>query len=589
MCLLCAANPSSDRLSSYDLHDGASDGSIGNASSGPITAAGSGAGGSHAPYTWDQIAGYLTDGYWGFNGGVWRAFDLGPGRVITYDTSRLSPLAAAIAEYALDVWAAATGINFVDAGTTASLFTEGADIGGNIATATGISTNTIVTGSIGAVGDADYYRVTLVAGQTYMIGMTQTTGSNVDAVLRLLDSAGAVLQTSDDPSTAAAGEYITFTATTTGTYYISAADYGTRTGGYELSIQGASDLTFNDMDQTGAYAWSDISGNSILQSFININDSWDMLNLNGYMLQTYIHELGHALGLGHAGPYNGDAVWGSDNLYDNDSWSTTIMSYFDQLDNTFDPSDLAYLATIMPADIIAIQNLYGAGSVGYQPGNTVWGPGGNVGGYFQQLLDIWGGVMPANPLIYDGNNFAFTVYDTAGIDTLNFSVFSQNQVINLNPLVRSNVGGVIGNVVIARGVVIENATGGSGNDAITGNAAANVLIGNGGNDTLQGGVGADVLNGGSGVDYAVYWAATSSVSVDLQAGTGSVGEAAGMCSRGWRTWPAVPLATRCRATAGRTGWTVWRATTFWPAAQAMTRWSGRMATTRCRAASGRTC
>ncbi|VDC33193.1 M10 family metallopeptidase C-terminal domain-containing protein [Pseudogemmobacter humi] len=531
MCLLCAANPEADPLSSWDQHTDATG-----------TGAGGGSGGTppgvnYAPYTWDQIAGYLTDGYWGFNGGSWRAFDIGPSRTITYDTTRLSPLAAAIAEHALEIWAAATGINFVDTGVLPSSFTEGTDTGGSTATASTITTNSIVTGSIATAYDADYYRVTLVAGQTYMIGLTRAPGSTFDPVLSLLNSSGSVLQTSDHPTNPASGEYVTFTATTTGTYYIVASDYGTRTGGYELSVQVAADLTFNDMDQSGAYAWSDLSGNSILQSFINIHDSWDDLTLNGYMLQTYIHELGHALGLGHAGPYNGNAVWGTDNVYDNDSWSASIMSYFDQLDNTFDPSDYAYLATIMPADLIAIQNLYGAGSVGYETGNTVWGPGGNLSGtYFQLMLNMWGGLVTADPLIYDYENFAFMVYDTAGNDTLDFSVFSANQVIDLNPLVRSNVGGIIGNVVIARGVVIENAIGGSGNDSITGNGVSNELHGNsgndslyggGGNDFLFGGSGADRLDGGEGLDTAYYSTSTSGVRADMIYGSTNTGDAAG--------------------------------------------------------------
>ena len=48
--------------------------------------------------------------------------------------------------------------------------------------------------------------------------------------------------------------------------------------------------------------------------------------------------------------------------------------------------------------------------------------------------------------------------------------------------------------------LIENATGGSGNDVIKGNAANNVLNGNAGNDQLFGYDGNDTLNGGDGAD-----------------------------------------------------------------------------------------
>ena len=60
----------------------------------------------------------------------------------------------------------------------------------------------------------------------------------------------------------------------------------------------------------------------------------------------------------------------------------------------------------------------------------------------------------------------------------------------------SFVDGVWGGYTIANGVVIENATGGSGDDVLLGNSAANVLTGNAGNDTLMGRGGNDTLNGG---------------------------------------------------------------------------------------------
>jgi Ca2+-binding RTX toxin-like protein len=91
---------------------------------------------------------------------------------------------------------------------------------------------------------------------------------------------------------------------------------------------------------------------------------------------------------------------------------------------------------------------------------------------------------------------------------------------------------------------IENAIGGSGNDALVGDDNANVLSGLGGNDSLRGlggndtlyggdgddlmtgSSGADLLDGGAGTDTADYTDALSGVTVDL-AGTGTRGEALG--------------------------------------------------------------
>ena len=75
---------------------------------------------------------------------------------------------------------------------------------------------------------------------------------------------------------------------------------------------------------------------------------------------------------------------------------------------------------------------------------------------------------------------------------------------------------------------IENVIGSAYNDTITGNSGNNVLAGGAGNDaldggsgndTLTGGAGDDTLDGGANTDMADYSAASSSVTVDLFAGT----------------------------------------------------------------------
>ena len=285
-------------------------------------------------------------------------------------------------------------------------------------------------------------------------------------------------------------------------------------------------LMFDNNDPDGAYAYSDFTGNTLTQSFINIPRDWAPLDLNSYMLQTYMHEIGHALGLGHAGNYNGDATYGVDNLFDNDSWLATVMSYFDQVDNTQSAADsYAFTATLMPADIIAIQNLYGfTGAT--NAGNSVYGYGSNVGGYLQKLLNQWTGYSARTPDGYWGDPIAFTIYDSNGIDTINFSNFTADQEISLLELTYSDIGGLVDNVTIARGVVIENAISGAGNDVLVGNHVNNVLranagndslSGNLGNDTLYGGLGDDTLFGGGGNDV-LYGEAGSNV---LEGGTGN--------------------------------------------------------------------
>jgi serralysin len=256
-------------------------------------------------------------------------------------------------------------------------------------------------------------------------------------------------------------------------------------------VTGTAQIRFQDT-AVGAYASSTRSGNIITSSVVNVGTAWLTTygtTLNTYSLSTYVHEIGHAIGLGHGGNYNGGATYNGDASYLNDSWATTIMSYFDQTENAYFAGQgftRQFALTPMTADLIATQTLYGSPTT-TRTGDTVYGFNNNSG-----------------RAIYDAAQFvnvSYTVVDNGGTDTLDYSGFAVAQRINLTAESYSNVGGRTGNVSIARGTVIENAIGGSGIDIILGNAAGNVLTGNGGADELYGLGGNDQLFGGDGADY----------------------------------------------------------------------------------------
>ena len=257
------------------------------------------------------------------------------------------------------------------------------------------------------------------------------------------------------------------------------------------TVAGAAQITFDDNGE-GAFAQSVTSNGLISSSTVNVSTQWLTdygTTFNGYAYQAYIHEVGHALGLGHAGNYNDTARYPFDARYENDSWAVSIMSYFDPQENTYFAGQgftVERIVTPMVADILAMSLMYGL-STNTRLGDTTYGFNSNAG---RSIYDA--GQFP---------NVAYTVFDSGGIDTLDYSGFTGNQVINLNPEIFGSFGnGNVGNLVIARGVVIENAEGGSGADIITGNSVDNVLRGNGGNDVLMGGAGIDRLIGGAGSD-----------------------------------------------------------------------------------------
>jgi serralysin len=253
-------------------------------------------------------------------------------------------------------------------------------------------------------------------------------------------------------------------------------------------------ITMDDAQPGGSTAIM-LLGTSIYSAHVNIGPDWLATygtSLDSYSYYSYLHELGHALGLGHAGNYNDSAVYGSDAQYLNDSWQATVMSYFDQQENTYINATYAFAMTPMIADIIAVQNLYGV-PTGIRGGNTVYGENSTAGSIYDRLEAM----RQAGTMTHD---VTLTIFDQGGFDTLDLRSDPAAQRIDLRSEAVSDIYGLTGVLAIARGTQIERVLAGSGSDTITGNAAANALIAGLGNDVIAGGNGNDTINGGAGND-----------------------------------------------------------------------------------------
>lgn len=184
-----------------------------------------------------------------------------------------------------------------------------------------------------------------------------------------------------------------------------------------------------------------------------------------------IHEIGHSLGLDHPqGQYPENNKTHTAMSYTTNWWARPDEKGFKWSESTSTP---------MMGDIAATQKLYGANN-NTRRGNTTYGFNANAERDYYSLTS-------------SSDLAAFCVWDNGGNDTLDFSGYAQDQKINLNAESLSDVGDRKGNVSIAKGVVVENAIGGSGRDVLIGNQVGNRLTGNAGADTLYGGGGADTF------------------------------------------------------------------------------------------------
>ena len=269
-------------------------------------------------------------------------------------------------------------------------------------------------------------------------------------------------------------------------------------------------ITFDDIrdrPELSAYASRSVSDGIIVSSHVNI--PVELLDRYGTGMDDrsfylYLHEIGHALGLNHSGPYDVSSPSSIDKIFLNDTYQATVMSYFRQNHDDYVDASFAYPVTPMIADIIAIQQLYGA-PVDINAGDTVYGYGSNLDGYLGEFFKRWtgeGSTSFEDPV-------TLTLYDKDGNDTLDLHTDTTDQRVDLRPEGISDVYGLVGNLIIARDTLIENFVAGSGNDIVIGNEAANLLegrggddelLGNGDNDLLEGGAGNDMLEGGAGAD-----------------------------------------------------------------------------------------
>jgi serralysin len=217
-----------------------------------------------------------------------------------------------------------------------------------------------------------------------------------------------------------------------------------------------------------------------------------------------VHEIGHAIGLKH--PHDrGTADHSLFPVASLDHVMNTVMSY-----NMKTNSYRGWADSPMAFDIAAIQLLYGANITHNNGDNTYYLPdpvsnkNSSFGQPGKQYESIWdtGGI---DQIVYDGTaNATIDLRPATLTGTVGAGGFFSYTQTGSKYGHGFSIAGDITNAIADRngvtGVIIENATGGSGNDIIRGNSVDNVLNGRGGDDRIFAGAGNDTLDGGAGQD-----------------------------------------------------------------------------------------
>jgi Ca2+-binding RTX toxin-like protein len=156
---------------------------------------------------------------------------------------------------------------------------ETLDAAASIATAYTLTIGQTAQGTVTALTDHDWWRVDLVAGQTYTFALVGTGGTQLpDSFLRLRDAAGVQIDFDDDDGPGF-NSSITFTAGSSGTFFLDAGAFNDQyTGQYGLSATLGNRAHYDEMMGAGNLFRDGASWSAAPATAVNVTYSIDTSN-----------------------------------------------------------------------------------------------------------------------------------------------------------------------------------------------------------------------------------------------------------------------------------------------------------------------
>lgn len=207
-------------------------------------------------------------------------------------------------------------------------------IAGNTTTTAVLSGGETESHDITTAGDADWFKVTLVAGRTYSFTLASSGGPGIglpDPDISIYDNLGNLIDTQTSVSNSV--NIITFRAPASGTYFVGVGDTGSDTGNYALSWV-ATDTIVNTTATT-----ANLVANGTVLSKIDVANDSDWFGLNMTAGLSYGFEV-KSNGVG--GLPDGDIVL-RDALGNAVATSTSVSSSINQLNVDATQSGKYYL------------------------------------------------------------------------------------------------------------------------------------------------------------------------------------------------------------------------------------------------------